>query len=92
MVCTGTTNLSPSTEASSPPPHSWASPISAWRRWPERSGAQAAVAERQTGMLHERQRLAAEIHDTLPQELASIVMLLEAAQACLASRPVPPTA
>lgn len=44
-----------------------------------------AAAERAAGVLQERQRLAAEIHDTLTQELASIVMLLEGAQASLAA-------
>jgi signal transduction histidine kinase len=37
-------------------------------------------AERQAGVLQERQRLAGEIHDTLAQGLASIVMQLEAAE------------
>ncbi|MDP8968999.1 MAG: sensor histidine kinase [Actinomycetota bacterium] len=40
-----------------------------------------AVAERRAGALQERQRLAGDIHDTLTQGLASIVMLLEAARA-----------
>jgi signal transduction histidine kinase len=44
-----------------------------------------AIAERHAGMLRERERLAAELHDTLTQELASIVMLLEAAQASRAA-------
>jgi signal transduction histidine kinase len=43
--------------------------------------SELAVAERHAGMLKERERLAAELHDTLAQELSSIVMLLEAAQA-----------
>lgn len=40
-----------------------------------------AAAERQAGVASERQRLARDIHDTLTQGLASIVMLLEAAEA-----------
>jgi signal transduction histidine kinase len=40
-----------------------------------------AEAERQAGILEERQRLARDIHDTLTQGFASIVMLLEAAEA-----------
>ncbi|GAA0925429.1 sensor histidine kinase [Nonomuraea longicatena] len=39
-----------------------------------------AVAERQAGVAAERQRLARDIHDSLTQGLASVVMLLEAAQ------------
>ena len=39
-----------------------------------------AVSERQAGVMHERQRLAHEIHDTLAQGFTSIVMLLEAAE------------
>ena len=42
-----------------------------------------AQAERQAGVLEERQRLAREIHDTLAQDLSSIVMHLEAADAAL---------
>ncbi len=38
-----------------------------------------AAAERQAGILQERQRLAQEIHDTLAQGFTSIVMQLEAA-------------
>lgn len=44
-----------------------------------------AEAERQAGVLSERQRLAREIHDTLTQGFASIVMLLEAAATSLSS-------
>ncbi|MGH3712808.1 MAG: sensor histidine kinase [Micromonosporaceae bacterium] len=40
-----------------------------------------AAAERQAGVAAERQRLARDIHDTVTQGLASVVMLLEAAQA-----------
>ncbi len=46
-----------------------------------------AQAERQAGMLEERQRLAGEIHDTLAQGLTSIVMHLEAADAALEKNP-----
>lgn len=42
-----------------------------------------AAAERQAGILQERQRLAQEIHDTLAQGFASIVMQLEAAELSL---------
>jgi signal transduction histidine kinase len=45
--------------------------------------AELAEAERQAGVLEERQRLARDIHDTLTQGFASIVMLLEAADASL---------
>jgi signal transduction histidine kinase len=42
-----------------------------------------AAAERQAGILQERQRLAHEIHDTLAQGFTSIVMQLEAAEGAL---------
>jgi signal transduction histidine kinase len=42
-----------------------------------------ASAERQAGIMDERQRLAHEIHDTLAQGFTSIVMHLEAAEASL---------
>lgn len=42
-----------------------------------------AAAERQAGIAAERHRLARDIHDTLTQGFASIVMLLEAAEATL---------
>ncbi len=42
-----------------------------------------AAAERQVGIMQERQRLAREIHDTLAQGFSSIVMHLEAAEAAL---------
>lgn len=42
-----------------------------------------AVAERQSGVLQERQRMAQEIHDTLAQGFTSIVMQLEAADQAL---------
>ncbi len=44
----------------------------------EATRAQLAVAERQRGTLDERQRLAAEIHDTLAQGFTSIVVLSQA--------------
>lgn len=44
---------------------------------------QLAEAERHAGMLEERQRLSREIHDSLAQGFASIVMHLEAADAAL---------
>jgi signal transduction histidine kinase len=42
-----------------------------------------AAAERQAGVLQERQRLAQDIHDTLAQGFTSIVMQLEAAEQIL---------
>ena len=42
-------------------------------------------ASRQAGMLAERQRLAREIHDTLAQNFASVVVHLEAAEGALGS-------
>ena len=45
--------------------------------------AELAEAERQAGIFEERQRLARDIHDTLTQGFASIVMLLEAAEESL---------
>ena len=50
----------------------------------ESTQAELAAAERQAGILEERQRLAAEIHDTLAQGFTSIVTLLEASDAQLA--------
>jgi len=51
--------------------------------------AELAAAEREAGMLAERQRLARDLHDTLTQGFASVVLLLEAAQESLATgRPV----
>lgn len=44
-----------------------------------------AAAERQAGVLEERQRLAREIHDTLAQGFTSIVLQLQAAEAAWAS-------
>lgn len=51
--------------------------------------AELAAAERQAGTLAERQRLARDLHDSLTQGFASVVLLLEAAEESLASgRPV----
>jgi signal transduction histidine kinase len=51
--------------------------------------AELAAAERQAGTLAERQRLARDLHDTLTQGFASIVLLLEAAEESLTSgRPI----
>jgi signal transduction histidine kinase len=51
--------------------------------------AELASAERQAGTLAERQRLARDLHDTLTQGFASVVLLLEAAEESLAlGRPV----
>ena len=47
--------------------------------------AELAAAERHSGMLEERQRLARDIHDTLSQGFASVVLLLEAAEESLAT-------
>jgi signal transduction histidine kinase len=49
--------------------------------------SELAAAERHAGVLAERQRLARDIHDTLTQGFASIVMLLEAAETSLAGGP-----
>jgi signal transduction histidine kinase len=47
--------------------------------------AELATAERRAGMLEERQRLARDIHDTLSQGFASVVLLLEAAEESVAT-------
>lgn len=47
--------------------------------------SELAKREREAGMLEERQRLASAIHDTLAQDLTSIVMHLEAAEQSLGS-------
>ncbi|MEI2610560.1 MAG: sensor histidine kinase [Candidatus Promineifilaceae bacterium] len=49
--------------------------------------ADLAAAERQAGVLQERQRLSHEIHDTLAQGFISIVMHLEAAEQALTTDP-----
>jgi len=53
----------------------------------ESTRAELAVAEREAGVLEERQRLAGEIHDTLAQGFASIAMHLEAAEEPLNTEP-----
>jgi signal transduction histidine kinase len=47
----------------------------------EATRAELATAQHEAGRLAERQRLSADIHDTLAQGFTSIVMLLQAAQA-----------
>lgn len=55
----------------------------------EATRAELAAAQHEAGRLSERQRLAADIHDTLAQGFTSIVMLVQAAQADLnGSHPV----
>jgi signal transduction histidine kinase len=49
--------------------------------------AELAGANREAGMLAERQRLAGDIHDTIAQGFASIVMLIQAAEAEIGSDP-----
>jgi signal transduction histidine kinase len=49
----------------------------------EAAQEELATAERQAGILQERQRMAREIHDTLAQGFSSIVMQLEAADQAL---------
>jgi signal transduction histidine kinase len=53
----------------------------------ESTRAELAAAHREAGVLAERQRISAEIHDTIAQGSASLVMLLEAADASLAADP-----
>ncbi|MGC5033364.1 sensor histidine kinase [Micromonospora sp. DT229] len=50
----------------------------------ERTRAELAELSRQAGVAEERQRLAADIHDTVAQGLSSVVMLIQAAEADLA--------
>ena len=47
----------------------------------EATRAELAAAERQAGMLGERERLAREVHDSLAQGIISVVTLLEATEA-----------
>lgn len=55
----------------------------------EATRTELAAAQHEAGRLSERQRLAADIHDTLAQGFASILMLIQAAQADLdGSHPV----
>ena len=49
----------------------------------EAAQEELAIAEREAGILQERQRMAQEIHDTLAQGFTSIVMQLEAADQAL---------
>ena len=49
----------------------------------EATRAKLAAAQHEAGRLAERQRLAADIHDTLAQGFASVLMLIQAAQADL---------
>jgi signal transduction histidine kinase len=53
----------------------------------EATRAELAAAQHTAGRLAERQKLAADIHDTLAQGFASIVMLIQAAQADLDGSP-----
>ncbi len=48
-----------------------------------RTRSELAASERQAGIQDERQRIAGDVHDTLTQGLASVVMLLEAAGAAV---------
>ncbi len=48
-----------------------------------RTRSELAASERQAGIQDERQRIAGDVHDTLTQSLASVVMLLEAAGASI---------
>ena len=75
----------------------WAALLALWMRSVMRESAQRkrlieqleetqrdlSAAERQAGILQERQRLAQEIHDTLAQGFTSIIMQLEAADLAL---------
>lgn len=75
----------------------WAALLALWMRSVMRESAERkrlieqleetqrdlSAAERQAGILQERQRLAQEIHDTLAQGFTSIVMQLEAADQAL---------
>jgi signal transduction histidine kinase len=53
----------------------------------EATRGELAQAERQAGILEERQRLAGEIHDTLAQDFTSVVLHLEAAEQALGVDP-----
>ena len=53
----------------------------------EQTRAELAEANREAGVLAERERLASEIHDTIAQGFTSIVMLVQAAEAVLESEP-----
>jgi signal transduction histidine kinase len=59
----------------------------------ESSRAEVVRLSREAGVAEERQRLAGEIHDTVAQGLSSVVMLVQAADAAIATEPRPlPTA
>jgi signal transduction histidine kinase len=51
----------------------------------EQTRAELALANREAGVLAERDRLAGEIHDTIAQGFTSIVMLVQAVQAMIES-------
>jgi signal transduction histidine kinase len=53
----------------------------------EATRAELAAVSREAGVLAERERMAAEIHDTLAQGFTSILMLLQAAEPRLADDP-----
>jgi len=53
----------------------------------EQTRAELGAANREAGMLAERNRLASEIHDTIAQGFTSIVMLVQAAEALIESDP-----
>jgi signal transduction histidine kinase len=53
----------------------------------EQTRAELGEANREAGVLAERERLASEIHDTIAQGFTSIVMLVAAAQAVIDSDP-----
>ena len=53
----------------------------------EQTRAELAEANREAGVLAERERLASEIHDTIAQGFTSIVMLAAAAEAVIESEP-----
>jgi signal transduction histidine kinase len=53
----------------------------------EATRAELAAAQHEAGRLAERQRLAADIHDTLAQGFTSVLMLIQAAQADLDGSP-----
>jgi signal transduction histidine kinase len=53
----------------------------------ESSRAEVVRLSREAGVAEERQRLAGEIHDTVAQGLSSVVMLVQAADAAIATDP-----
>jgi signal transduction histidine kinase len=53
----------------------------------QQTRAELAEANREAGVLAERERLASEIHDTIAQGFTSIVMLVQAAEAVIESDP-----